>query len=66
MHHLTVKLFSINKIIIYDTNDCQKVCEFKEAHRRGVYSAIYDNDDQVLTGGGDAFIKIWRSNKYIK
>ena len=48
------------------SNDCQKVCEFKEAHRRGVYSAIFDNDDQVLTGGGDDFNKIWRSNKYIK
>ena len=31
------------QVILYDTVDLQKVCEFKEAHRRGVYAVAFDD-----------------------
>lgn len=50
-----------SKVIIWDTIEYNKVCEFKEAHRRGVLSAIFDENDNTVSGGGDSLIKILKS-----
>lgn len=62
MHLLIQKYkFHIFKVIIWDAIEYNKVCEFKEAHRRGVLSAIFDENDNTVSGGGDSLIKILKS-----
>jgi len=51
-----------NKIIVWDLTTLEKETEIPLAHKNGIFRVTFLPNGSILSGGGDALIKIFTTN----
>jgi len=67
-HRLFVGLSS-KKLLVYDSETMEKVCEVDEAHQKGIYSIRVTpagHEASILSCSADNTIKMWKMNEESK
>lgn len=45
--------------MVWNLQNGDRVLEIADAHKRGVLTAVIDQNNQIVSSGGDTTIKVW-------